>query len=128
MASITSLIADVKTKDEQLFKELGARIAQTRKARGFTQVQLAERLGIAQQTLAHYEGGRLRLPIAALIALSQELKISVGELIGESTHLPAKPGPASRLQQQVAQISQLPRSKQKLATDLLDTVLAQAQH
>jgi transcriptional regulator with XRE-family HTH domain len=128
MALITSIITAVKSKDEQLSKELGARIAQTRKARGLTQVQLAERLGIAQQTLAHYEGGRVRLTIGVLLDLAHELETGVAELIGESTHLPAKPGPASRLQQQVAQISQLPRSKQKLASDLLDTVLAQAQH
>jgi transcriptional regulator with XRE-family HTH domain len=128
MALITSQIAYVKTKDEQLFKELGARIAQTRKARGFTQVQLAERLGVAQQTLAHYEGGRLRLPIAMLIALAHELEASVTELIGEAATFPVKPGPVSRLQQQVNEISQLPRARQKLASDLLDTVLAQAQH
>ncbi|WP_420997903.1 helix-turn-helix domain-containing protein [Cupriavidus sp. 30B13] len=128
MTLITSLIADVKVKDEQLFRELGARIAQARKARGLTQVQLSERLGIAQQTLAHYEGGRLRLPVAALLALAQELQVSVTELIGEAASLPHKPGPVSRLQQQVEQISRLPRSKQKLASDLLDTVLAQAPH
>lgn len=126
MTLITSIITAVKSKDEQLFKELGARIALTRKARGLTQVQLAERLGIAQQTLAHYEGGRVRLTIDMLMDLARELHIGIAELVGEPNHLPAKPGPASRLQQQVAQISQLPRSKQKLAADLLDTVLAQA--
>ena len=125
MALITSLSTGVKTKDEQLFKEMGARIAQARKARGLTQVQLAEQLGIAQQTLAHYEGGRLRLPVPTLLALATELKVSVTELIGESAALPHKPGPVSRLQRQVEQISRLPRSKQKLASDLLDTVLAQ---
>nr|WP_254220410.1 helix-turn-helix transcriptional regulator [Burkholderia multivorans] len=89
---------------------------------------MAERLGIAQQTLAHYEGGRVRLTIDMLMDLSRELETGIAELIGESTNLPSKPGPASRLQQQVAQISRLPRSKQKLASDLLDTVLAQTQH
>ncbi|RQY09171.1 XRE family transcriptional regulator, partial [Burkholderia stagnalis] len=93
-------------------------------ARGLTQVQLAERLGIAQQTLAHYEGGRLRLPVTILVMLSQELQVGVSELLGDVLDLPHKPGPASRLQQQVDAISQLPRSKQKLASDLLDTVLA----
>ncbi|MDR0780683.1 MAG: helix-turn-helix domain-containing protein [Pseudomonadales bacterium] len=126
MAPIISSTDDVKTSDEQLFRELGARIASTRKARSLTQVQLAERLGIAQQTLAHYEGGRVRLPIGTLLDLAHELKTGVSELIGESSRLPVKPGPASRLQQQVARISQLPRARQKLACDLLDTVLAQA--
>ncbi|MFN9107756.1 MAG: helix-turn-helix transcriptional regulator, partial [Betaproteobacteria bacterium] len=51
----SSLIAAVNTKDESFFKELGARLAQARKKRGLTQVQLAATLGIAQQTLAHYE-------------------------------------------------------------------------
>ncbi|KGB98421.1 putative phage regulatory protein [Burkholderia cepacia] len=59
-----------------------------------------------------------------LLDLADELGTSVTELIGEPAHLLAKPGPASRLQQQVDAISQLPRSKQKLASDLLDTVLA----
>lgn len=34
----------------------GQRIAQFRKAGGVTKQQLAEALGIAQQTMAHYEG------------------------------------------------------------------------
>lgn len=128
MTLITSIITAVKSKDEQLFKNLGARIALTRKARGLTQVQLAERLGIAQQTLAHYEGGRVRLTIGTLLELAHELETGISDLIGESNSFPAKPGPASRLQQQVEQISRLPRSKQKLASDLLDTVLAQVPH
>ncbi|WP_423199809.1 MULTISPECIES: hypothetical protein [unclassified Cupriavidus] len=53
------------------------------------------------------------------------MQVSVTELIGEAANLPHKPGPVSRLQQQVEQISRLPRAKQKLASDLLDTVLAQ---
>ncbi|WP_322026156.1 hypothetical protein [Burkholderia sp. BCC1977] len=59
-----------------------------------------------------------------LLDLADELGTSVTDLIGEPAHLPTKPGPASRLQQQVDAISQFPRSKQKLASDLLDTVLA----
>ncbi len=50
----------MNTKDEQFFKQLGARIAQARKEQQLTQTQLAEQLGIAQQTMAHYEGGSSR--------------------------------------------------------------------
>ena len=57
-------------KDESFFKELGSRIALARKERNITQVQLAATLGIAQQTLAHYEGGRLRLPASLLPTLA----------------------------------------------------------
>ncbi|MFL9192052.1 transcriptional regulator, partial [Escherichia coli] len=37
----------MNTKDEQFFKQLGARIAQARKEQQLTQTQLAEQLGIA---------------------------------------------------------------------------------
>ena len=55
-------------KDESFFKELGSRIALARKERNITQVQLAATLGIAQQTLAHYEGGRLPASLLPTLA------------------------------------------------------------
>ncbi|MFT3719390.1 helix-turn-helix domain-containing protein [Pseudorhodoferax sp.] len=52
----------MNTRDEQFFKEPGARIARARKDHGMTRQQRADALGIAQQTLAHYEVGRTRMP------------------------------------------------------------------
>jgi len=69
-------------KDEQFFKALGIRIAQARKSHRLTQQQLAERLGIAQQTLAHYEVGRLRPSISMLSKLVLLLDLSLDELLG----------------------------------------------
>ena len=113
-------------KDEAFFKQLGESIAVTRKAQGLTQIQLAALLGIAQQTLAHYEVGRLRLPASLLPVLAEELKVSVDTLIGQpSARGMGKRGPASRLTQQVEQVSQLPLAKQRFVMELLDTVLAQ---
>jgi transcriptional regulator with XRE-family HTH domain len=119
----------VNTKDEPFFKDMGARIAQTRKERGITQVQLSSSLGIAQQTLAHYEGDRLRLPASLMPAVAAALEIPVESLFGQPHQARAsnaKRGPASRLEQQVELISQLPRTKQRFVIDMLDTVLAQA--
>ena len=62
----SSLLLTMNTRDEQFFKELGARIAQARKDHGLTQNELAEQLGVAQQTLAHYEVGRARMPASML--------------------------------------------------------------
>ncbi len=112
-------------KDETFFKTLGGRIAATRKAQGLTQIQLAALLGIAQQTLAHYEVGRLRLPASLLPVLAEGLKVSVEALVGQPNPRSHKRGPASRLTQQVERISQLPLSKQRFVMELLDTVLAQ---
>ena len=127
MIVATSRVAAVNIKDEEFFRGLGGRIAQARKEQGLTQTQLAEQLGIAQQTLAHYEVGRLRLPTSMLPMLATALGVSVEELLGQSrTHAAAKRGPASRLAQQVERIGQLPKAKQCFVMEMLDTVLAQA--
>jgi len=127
MADLKRISADMKTKDDAFFKRLGARIAQARKQMDMTQVQLAERLGIAQQTLAHYEVGRARIAADLLPVLAETLELSLDEmLIGEPAARPAgKRGPASRLQQQIDAIGQLPKAKQKFVVEMLDTVLAQ---
>ena len=122
----SSLQTTMNTRDEQFFKELGVRVAQARKNRGMTQQQLAEELGIAQQTLAHYEVGRARLPASMLPALARLLALSLDELMGLSgpKRGVAKRGPASRLQQQLDALAQLPRSQRQFVSRMIDAALA----
>jgi transcriptional regulator with XRE-family HTH domain len=127
MAVQTLLPLIMNAKDEDFFKTLGARIAHARKSQNITQQQLADQLGIAQQTLAHYEVARARVPASMLPVLAQLLTLSLDELIG--TPLPkrrGKRGPTSRLQQQIEAVEQLPKTKQQFVSQMLDTVLAQA--
>jgi hypothetical protein len=59
--------------------------------------------------------------------LANALGISIEELIAEETQTTkGKRGPSSKLQQQLEQISQLPKTKQRFVMDMLDTVLQQA--
>ncbi|WP_420998525.1 hypothetical protein ACKI2N_032115 [Cupriavidus sp. 30B13] len=61
-----------------------------------------------------------------LTTLAQELTVTVAELVGEATSSHhGKRGPASRLQQQMDAISQLPKAQQKFVSQMLETVLAQ---
>ena len=114
------------SQDERaFFEQLGARIAELRKAQGITQVQLAEWLGVSQQTINAYEVGRRRMAISALPKLARMLGVAMEELIGEESR-PAKRGPVPKLQQQIDRIIQLPRTQQKFVMQMLDTVLAQA--
>ena len=129
--ALTPLGNDQMTpEDKQLYQALGQRIAAARKALGMTQTQVAERLGISQQTLAHYEVGRLRIAVSTLVPLSEILSSSVDELIygEEAAKGQSKRGPASKLQQQVDQVRQLPRTKQQFVMEMLDTVIQQAAH
>jgi transcriptional regulator with XRE-family HTH domain len=111
------------SKDERaFFKRFGARVAELRKEREITQMQLAEHLGISQQTVNAYETGYRRIPVSALPPLAKFLGVT---LVGETTQT-RKRGPAPKLQRQLEQISQLPRAKQRFVIEMLDTVLQQA--
>lgn len=113
--------------DKEFFVALGKRVAQLRKERDLTQQQLAELLGVAQQTLAHYEGARLRVPASMLPTLATIFKVPVDDLLsrtvaGAST---GKRGPAPKWQQQIEAIAQLPKAQQRFVSQMLETVLAQ---
>ncbi len=127
MMSLQFWTDTMATDDKLFYQALGQRIAQFRKARGLTQQQLAETLGIAQQTMAHYEGGRLRIAVALLPALTKALAITVEELLEEAPKAAkGKRGLASTLEKQIERIGQLPRAKQKFVMEMLDTVIQQA--
>jgi transcriptional regulator with XRE-family HTH domain len=125
--TIPGIIATMAIKHEAFFKEMGTRIAQARKERGLTQQQLADALGVSQQTLAHYEVGRVGVGAPMLPRLSELLDLSFDEmLLGQpSMRLPGKRGPASRLEQQLDAITRLPKAEQKFVSKMLDSVLAQ---
>jgi len=118
-------------KETAFYEQLGRRIAERRKTLGITQVQLAETLGIAQQTMAHYEAGKVRFAAALLPVLATTLDLSVEALIGVESKAtrrgaPKKRGPAPKIQQQLERISALPRAKQRLLLGMLDAAISGA--
>lgn len=127
MASTQLWTLKMAPKDKAYYVQLGQRIAQYRKAQDYTQTQLAEMLGIAQQTLAHYEGGNLRIAVSMLSTLASTLSVTVEDLISEPVATKKKPGPASVLQRQIEQIGAMPRARQKFITEMLDALIKQQQ-
>lgn len=127
-----AIMGDTLTQEEKVyFKALGARIAQRRKSAGMTQVQVADALGIAQQTYASYEVGRRRIQVALLPILAQTLTMDIETLLGAPPSKGrGKRGPVPKYQQQIEQISQLPRAQQRWVMQMLETALttARAQH
>lgn len=113
------------TEDEKdFFKELGARLSTLRQARGLTQAQVAERIGVSQQTVNSFERGRRRVPVSQLTPLAKLLAISVEELLDQKAAAKTgRRGPASRLEQQIEQIRRLPKAKQKFVSEILDSVI-----
>lgn len=126
MTLIIHWTTQMASKNKLFYQQMGQRIALFRKAQELTQQQLAKILNISQQTLAHYEVGRLRVAVAMLPLLANALSVSVEELIEEQTAAaPSKRGPIPKLQKQIEQVSLLPRTKQKFVMDMLDTVINQ---
>lgn len=118
---------DPMTQDEKtFFKAMGARIAESRKASSITQVQLAETMGVSQQTVASWEVGRRGVPVSVLPLLARTLGVAVETLIGETGRPSAKRGPTPKLQQQVERLSRLPKTKQRVVMEMLEGLLAQA--
>lgn len=126
MASIQQWVREMPVKDNPFYRELGRRIAQYRRTADLTQVQLAERLGVSQQTMAHYENGYLRISVELIRQLSKELSIPVEELIdAPKVEKRKKRGPASVLERQVEKIGTMPRTKQKFISEMLDALIQQ---
>ncbi len=113
-------------QERAFFTRLGSRIAQLRKEQGITQVQLADTLGVSQQTITAYEVGRRRIQVSALPVIAQALGVAVEALLGDDSKAAAKRGPVPKLQQQMDRITQLPRARQQFVMQVIESVLAQS--
>jgi len=119
-------IAPMTSDEAAFFRQLGGRIAERRKAQHLTQAQLGELVGVTQQQIASFEIGRRRIPVSTLPLLAKALDTSIEELIGGDAKRNAKRGPAPKIQQQLERVSQLPRARQRIVSEVLDSLLAQA--
>lgn len=118
--------AAVGVVDQNFFIELGQRIRDRRKAKGLTQAQVAECLEFSQPTIQAFETGRRRIPVSLLPPLAELLDTSVEELLGVSGQRRRSRGRPSRLEKQFEVVAQLPQKKQRLISEVLDTLIEQA--
>ncbi len=126
MASQSESVGRTMTGDEQQFlKVLGHRLAQLRNEQGLSQQAMADALGVAQQTYAHYEVGRIRMPVSLLAAIAQFFGVSVDALLGRQNGA-GKRGPAPKFQQQIERLNRLPKARQKVVMEMPEGVLSQA--
>lgn len=62
-------------------KKIGAFIAMNRKKKGYTQEQLAAKLGVTNKTISRWENGHYMPDLSLLEPLSKELDITLNELL-----------------------------------------------
>jgi transcriptional regulator with XRE-family HTH domain len=109
-----------KANDEAL----GIRIAKLRKDRGFTQIELAEKLGLTQAIISDYERGRLRPHPGVLAGFAKTLDVTADELLGLKP--PHKTSGVSdrRFLRRLQAISELPKRDQDALLRTIDAFLS----
>lgn len=67
----------IKIKNEEQRKRIGRRIAEERRNAGITQIELAERCGLAQSHIARVEAGRYSVGFDTLEAIAEAIGMTV---------------------------------------------------
>ena len=102
----------------------GQRLARLRKERGFTQVEIAERVGIIQALVSDYERDKLRLNADMVVRFASALEITTDELLkpnGKGSPLRRKP--SLRMLRRLEKIESLPAHQQTTLLKTIDTFL-----
>jgi transcriptional regulator with XRE-family HTH domain len=63
-------------------KTISRRLAEIRRSRGLTQVELAAKLGLNQPLVSQYERGDIRMHASLVAAFAKALRVSSDELLG----------------------------------------------
>lgn len=63
-------------------KTIGNRLREIRRKRGFTQGELADKLGLNQPLVSQYERGEIRLQATLVAAFAKLLRVSSDEILG----------------------------------------------
>jgi transcriptional regulator with XRE-family HTH domain len=100
---------------------LGQNIADARKQKGLTQLELAEILGLTQQGVAYMERSATSLKPEQLIAIAEALDTSTDFLLGRKTKQTRGSGPEGRGRRLFEAASKLPRSKREKVYDVLES-------
>lgn len=106
--------------------DFGQRMVALRKAAGYTQVELAQELGVSQRMISHYEGRAEHPPAGLLPALAKALGVTTDALLGIKP--PKKTAKRdTRLERRLQQVQHLDPKPRKQIMQLIDTFIAAEQ-
>ena len=102
---------------------IGRRLQRLRKERGYTQKEIAEKIGINYRLVSEYETGRLRLHDEMLIRFAIALEIKADNILGlnQENHQDVKP--SLKIIRRLKSIEALPSGQQKALLRIIDGFL-----
>ncbi len=102
----------------------GERLFSARLQIGFSQIQLAEKLGVTQQTYAGWERKTTAIKPEYICRLSEILRISTDFLLGhENDNRRNGSGPIGKARQTFEKVSQLPRHQQQKILEVVEALV-----
>ena len=108
---------------ERTVKGFGKRLRTIRLARGMTQVELGDAVGVSNRVIAYYEADDAQPPGAMLVDLAKTLRVTSDELLG-LTPMKQKASPKSaRLLKRLQQVEKLPAADQRAVLKFVDALL-----
>lgn len=110
-------------KTKPFTSDFGQRLVQLRRAKGLTQTELGEKIGVSKRVVAYYEGQTKYPPAHLMIPIAKALKISLDELFGaKKGDLMEEPDQAA-LWRKLKQAKELSPKDRKTLVDFLDALL-----
>jgi transcriptional regulator with XRE-family HTH domain len=106
-------------------ESIGERLTRIRKDRGFTQVELAEKIGIIQSLVSSYESGALKLSAEMAVRFAMALEVATDDLLMPGTKSNGKNGktPSRKILRRLEKIETLPRTQQIAVLKTIDNAL-----
>jgi transcriptional regulator with XRE-family HTH domain len=102
---------------------IGRRLARIRKERGFTQIELAEKIGIIQSLVSSYENGVLQLKAEMALRFARALDVGVDELLDGRKAGKNGVKPSRKVLRRLELIESLPSHHQQHVLKTIDTLL-----
>jgi transcriptional regulator with XRE-family HTH domain len=103
----------------------GERLFKCREQKGLSQKQMAEILGIKQQSYAAWERRSTALKPEQLAALARILECSIDDLIGQVSKVRRGTGPTGRIRRVFEAVNQLPRHQQNKVAEFVEAFVKQ---
>jgi len=108
-------------------ESIGRRLARLRKERGYTQTELAERIGIIQALVSDYERDKLRLNADMLIRFARALGVPSDEILGLKSSQSRNKNPSLKVLRRLSRIESLTAAQQKALLKTIDMFLKAAE-
>lgn len=114
--------ADHWTMPKKNIETFGQRLARLRQAKGFTQGEFAEKIGVSQRVLCYYERETDYPPALLLPMIAQELGVSMDELMSATVPKMEVALKNPRLHRKLRQVETFSKQDQKAVIRMIDAL------